>query len=335
MQHKYIKQWVSPLQPQKDELLSSWISRVALSYYINSAELFSKHLIKYNAYKRDLDIAIFDDDFWSTLSYLSQLSVFKLKSMQILDLEGKLQKKIYINHRNRWIVASSGNIYPNKRKSKSLRFCPLCLKEKGYYSKDSKLIFINVCTKHQVYMQDTCPKCNSIVLPIRLSPPKKIHECFCCGYDLSSINPQKASTGEVEAVEFSKGVLSSNIFLHQNHIRTALDYFTVLFLITKNLHRFSKKDRLLMEHRINKTNLPSSSPYLFLQPPSYLAYITAISYTLLTKEWNRELLGFIKRNKLMYASRLLNKRENVYYMIPLWFLRHLKQLWTPKLTCTI
>jgi len=330
MQTKHMQQWFKPPQPYEDELLSSWVTRVALSYYITPAELFSKHLIKYQAYKRDLDIAKLDNSFWKVLSHLSQLSVATLNDMQILDLAGKLQKKIYTNQRNRWIVASSGNLYPKKRKSKALRFCPLCLKEKGYYSKDSKLLFVNVCTRHQVYMKDACPKCNSHVLPIRIEPPEKIHKCFRCGYNLSETTTTHASTLEFEAVKFSKSVLSKGIFLNQKINRPAIDYFTVLYLLIKNLHKVYPKDTLFEQFKFNHCKKDMSSPYLFTQSSTYLSQLIAIAYILLIKEWNGELLKFLKRNKLMYASQLLNKRENVYFMIPDWFIQHMKLLWTSK-----
>lgn len=332
MENEHIHQWLNPPTPYEDELLSSWITRTALSYYITPAELFSKYFVKYQAYKRDLDIARFDDNFWSVLSSLSQLSVPVLKDMQILDLEGKLQEKIHINQRNRWIVAASGNLYPKERKSKALRFCPLCLKEKGYYSKDSKLLFVNVCTQHQVYMKDACPKCNSLVLPILIKPPEKIHECFRCGHDLSKTTTTFSSTLEIEAVKFSKNVLSKDIFLNQKVKRASIDYFTVLHLLIKNLHKLYTKDTLFEQFKFDHSQKNTSSPYLFSQSPVYLSQLIAIAYTLLIKEWDGELLKFLKRHKLMYASRLLNKRENVYFMIPNWFEQHMKLLWTPKKT---
>lgn len=325
-----MQQWVNPPQPYEDELLSSWVTRVALSYYITPAELFSKHLIKYQAYKRDLDIAKLDDGFWDRLSHLSQLSVPALKDMQILDLEGKLQEKIHTNQRNRWIIASSGNLYPKKRKSNALRFCPLCLKEKGCYSKNSKLLFVNVCTQHQVYMKDACPKCNSLILPIRIEPPKKAHECFRCGHDLSKTTTTCASTLELEAVKFSKNVLSKDIFLNQKVKRAAIDYFTVMHLLVKNLHKLYPKDILFEQFKFNHNKKDTLSPYLFSQSPAYLSQLIAIAYTLLIKEWDGKLLEFLKRHKLMYASQLLNKRENVYFMIPDWFVQHMRLLWQSK-----
>ncbi len=330
MQTKHIQQWSNPPHPYEDELLSSWITRVALSYHITPAELFSKHLIKYQAYKRDLDIAKFDNSFWRILSHLSQISVPALNNMQILDLERKLQERIHTNQRNKWIIASSGNLYPKKRKSKSLRFCPLCLKEKGFYSKDSKLLFVNVCTEHRVYMKDTCPKCNSLVLPIRIEPPENIYECFRCGYNLSRTKVNHASNIELEAVRFSKYVLSKNIFLNQKTKRTSIDYFTVLHLLVKNLHKLYPKDILFEEFKFNHHKKNIFSPYLFSQSPAYLSHLITIAYALLTKEWDGKLLEFLKRNKLMYASQLLNKRENVYFMIPDWFVHHMKLLWQPK-----
>lgn len=323
----HIKPWYKPPLPYKNELFSSWIARIALSYHISPMELFSKHFASYQVYNRDVDITKFDEQFWRLLTHLTQQPLKKIQSLQLLHLEGVIQEQIHTTQRNKWIMPSSGNLYNKGYKSKGLRFCSLCLKENGYYSKDTKLLFINACTRHKVYFHSHCPSCDSPVLPIRVSPPKKISQCFNCGYDLTSVSQKNVSELELQAIKFSKRVLSNNEFRHQGNKYDVLDYFTVLYILIKNLHRLFPTDPIFSKYKVDHAKKNKKLPYLFGQSPNYLSMLISIAYQVLTKGWDYELLHFLERNELMYASRLFNKRENVYYMLPEWFIQHIKQLW--------
>jgi len=164
-------------------------------------------------------------------------------------------------------------------------------------------------------------------MPSKLSPPKKIYQCFMCGFDLRKSTISTAFKNEIETTMFLQYAIKKNWIKHQNKDISALDYFTVLYLISKNLHRTYPDDKVfLLQPQISRLS-KEKSPYLIYQPIPYIAQIIALSHYLIFDSWDDELLEFIKRNRLMYASELLNKRENAKDKVPLWFMRHMKKLW--------
>lgn len=67
--------------------------------------------------------------------------------------------------------------------SKQVRFCPLCLKEKGYFRLIWRFGHLVGCPIHNVYLVDQCPSCGEKVKLLRPNP--KIGFCHNCETDLS------------------------------------------------------------------------------------------------------------------------------------------------------
>ena len=319
--------WENIPKPQKEELLSSWLTRIAIFYHISLKELLSKHFRKYLLYYRDIDLTNIPLPILDKLSYLTQTPIHKLQSLQLLKLEGKIQKSIQVGTRNRWIITTSNNGNIQLRASNCLRICTLCLKENNYYPIISKLLFINVCCKHRTYFIDSCQKCKSPIMPTKLSPPKKIYQCFMCGFDLRKSTISTAFKKDIETTMFLQYSIKKNWIKHQDKDISVLDYFTVLYLISKNLHKIFPNDKVfLLQPQINMLS-KGKSHYLIYQPIPYIAQIISLSHYLIFDSWDDKLLDFIKCNRLMYVSQLLNKRGNIQDDVPLWFLKHMKRLW--------
>lgn len=68
------------------------------------------------------------------------------------------------------------------------RFCPFCLKEKGYYQLLWQIHEIQVCLRHQTVLLDKCPSCDKPVYC--LFPWARVGYCQC-GYDLKSFTKLK------------------------------------------------------------------------------------------------------------------------------------------------
>jgi len=323
--------WENVFVPYPDELLSSWLTRIAHSYYIAPKELFSKHLSSYKLYLRDLDILALPPEALRLLSYLTQTSERTITNIQLqTHVLGIIQEFIAQNGKNRWIMPSSGLTDLTKRRSSCLRICPICMKEKSYFPISSKFLFITTCTKHHVYLIDRCPKCSSPILPIKTSPPKKIYDCNRCGFDLRKSRMISASEETVVTTKFLYYSIKHKYFFHYGNKYRMLDYFDILYLLVKNLHRVFPSDELFLKYPIFKMFPPASSHYLQAQPTAYIAQLIAIAHNLIFEGWNTELLSFLKRHKLMYASQLLNKRENRNDQIPTWFFKHMQTLWIKK-----
>jgi hypothetical protein len=293
-------------------------------------ELLSKYFSKYDLYSRDIDLTLLDSSVQHKLSYLTQTSTNKLVSMQLLHLEGIIQKHIQTETRNKWVISSRSNTNLKLRSSKCLRVCPICLKKDTYFKQAYKLLFMNICRKHQIHFIDACQKCFAPILPMRIVPPKKIFQCFQCGYDLRNAIVTRAFKEEIDTSIFFEYCIKRKFILHNKKKISTLDYFTVLHLIAKNLHKTFPSDEIFTSSQKITKLTKRKSHYLLYQPIPYLAQILSLSHNLIFKEWDGELLNFLKRHKLMYASQLLNKRENVNKNIPLWFFEHMQTLWIKR-----
>jgi len=332
MNEKYtFPPWENVPVSYPDELLSSWLTRVAHSYHISPKELFSKHLSSEHLYLRDLDILPLSSQVLHLLSYLTQTTTNTIINMQLqIHVEGIIQDSIALNSRNKWIIPSSGltNLY--KRQSPCLKYCPICMKEKSYFPISSKFLFITVCTKHQIYLIDRCPKCSSPILPIKLSPPKKIYDCNICGFDLRKAGMIRASKDTLFTTKFLLYSIKHKHFFHNGIKHDLQDYFDILYLIVKNLHRVFPHDEVFSKYSFLKTLKSTPNHYLQTQPTPYISQLIAIAHSLIFDGWDNELLSFLKRHKLMYASQLLNKRENTNDKIPTWLFNHMQKLWIKR-----
>lgn len=323
--------WENVPAPYPYELLSSWLTRVSHSYYISPKELFSKHLSSHRLYLRDLDVLTLSPEALHLLSYLTQTSEKTITNMQLqTHVLGIIQKSIAQNSRNKWIIPSSGLTDLTKRRSSCLRICPTCMKEKPYFPISSKFLFITTCTKHQVYLIDRCPQCSAAILSIKTSPPKKIYDCNRCGFDLRKSRMISASEETVVTTKFLHYSIKHKYFFHYGDKYSILDYFDILYLIVRNLHRVFPHDELFLKYPARTMFLSAPSHYLQAQPPAYIAQLIAIAHDLIFEGWDTELLSFLKRYRLMYASQLLNKRENMNEQIPAWFFKHMETLWIKK-----
>ncbi len=189
--------WPVHLKPQKDELLSSWLIRLAHAhgYKVESfcTLLFGRGSAIWN---RDIDImapdfvkeAIID----VTGSTFAQFEKTTLKS-----LDGYLNENTNLNGMNRWVLPVG--IHNRKRKRHGLLFCPTCLSEdiSPYYRKQWRLAYSVVCVKHGNTLFDACPKCGSVIAPHRtdMGSGNIVPDCDCivqcwnCGFNLRKSNP--------------------------------------------------------------------------------------------------------------------------------------------------
>lgn len=66
--------------------------------------------------------------------------------------------------------------------SSHLRYCPLCLKERGYHPLIWRFLSLTGCPEHHCYLLDHCSHCGQMI-PLQFSTPK-LGYCPVCGKDL-------------------------------------------------------------------------------------------------------------------------------------------------------
>ena len=170
-------------KPQEDELLSSWLVRVARAHLTHTTSFTNMHFKEYKSniiWQRDLDIWC-PDELIERLVFKSGYSKDIIFNMTLRSLEGivtnKITGKTFTPN-----IRALGN-YCHIKTCGGLMFCPLCLKDDHipYFRKIWRLKKYTICEKHNIELLNRCPNC---LTPLTIS--KSFHEknftfCYKCG----------------------------------------------------------------------------------------------------------------------------------------------------------
>lgn len=163
-------------KPLEDELLSSWLTRVAFSHkrpLSTFISLFLRH--EGRAISRtDIDF-LYDNTLFENIVQKSNLSKKEILRMSLRGEEGQL------------FICDENCLYPplqirkltDKRTHNGLMYCPKCLEEDviPYFRKKWRYNFYNGCPKHKIFLTDRCWRCYK---KINLSKVKHLKElCIC------------------------------------------------------------------------------------------------------------------------------------------------------------
>ncbi len=171
--------------PQKDELLSSWLVRIAVAHNTLPWTFYNLHFPEYKniIFSRDVDI-------WAPKDFLHKLSI---KSKLPYEMIFQMTLKSYEDILGVNITSKSSNkdinpITCRGRRNRGLgqRYCSLCLtKDIPYFKKQWRLKKITTCEEHNIKLCDKCPSCN---LPISFYKfnihDKGFLQCWKCGSNL-------------------------------------------------------------------------------------------------------------------------------------------------------
>jgi hypothetical protein len=185
--------WPAHPHPYRDELLSSWLVRVAhangLKVQTFCAQEFGN---EHQLWNRDIDRLA---PAWliESMSAKTGVSLKRAWETTLLGYEGTLYDKYHPAGQLRWILPLQ--IYHRKRRGYGLQFCSKCLAEgcEPYYRRSWRVAFYTFCPKHDVMLWDRCPNCGNAVVFHRLELGKpdlvegpSLQYCWFCGFDLCS-----------------------------------------------------------------------------------------------------------------------------------------------------
>ena len=182
--------WPCHIHPKEDELLSSWIVRLAheqkMKVQTFSEEVFGRDRQIWN---RDVD------------RLAPRWVVVKLRVRTGTTLADAFQTslrayrtKLYRKHRDngveQWMLPL--DMWHRKHRGFGLQFCPACLAEGDvpYFRKRWRVAFYTVCTKHNCMVRDRCPECGSPIAYHRIdvgehgSADYLLSVCHHCHFDL-------------------------------------------------------------------------------------------------------------------------------------------------------
>ncbi len=177
--------WPVHTKPFYDELLSSWIARIAMSHGIKLHTFSSMLWPKINLLNSDIDRRN-NSALFRVLSEKTNTLSAGVHNTSLISYEGKVFDELNQYGLSSWILPQG--IYHREHLLNGLQYCPLCLKEdyEAYFRKSWRLSFVTVCHKHKCLLLDRCQQCGASVNYIRCSVRKdrtmldSITRCHIC-----------------------------------------------------------------------------------------------------------------------------------------------------------
>lgn len=183
------KLWPAHPKPLPDELLSSWIVRIAAANGVKlntlTRQLFGRDLTPWN---RDIDRQAPE---WLLKVICAQTGTPQERAYgtTLLGYQGRLFPKRFLSGQLRWILPVKG--LGTTRLGYGVQYCPKCLAEgqEPYFRRAWRVGFYTFCPEHLVMLHDACPECGAAVALHRRDVGKSVDEskalshCHACQYD--------------------------------------------------------------------------------------------------------------------------------------------------------
>lgn len=163
--------------PAEDELLSSYLVRLAAALGISPHRLCAELGGGGEIWTRDVDRTASSKLINAIMRYCDR-NYDDVQAMTLCSLETVLSGFGLTSRQGiaAWINALG--IFHRTRRHHGLQYCPMCLDETPIFKRVWRLSFVTVCTKHQLALRDSCPRCDAPVIPHRsLQAGLRCHTC--------------------------------------------------------------------------------------------------------------------------------------------------------------
>ncbi|MCI3910586.1 TniQ family protein [Pseudomonas viridiflava] len=184
-------------QPLSDELLTSWMVRLAFANGF-ALHTFYSNLLGFRApiWNRDSDrhppSALLD-----CLSTATERPVEELRSLTLGCYEGFIFEHFVINGDVPFLLPTG--LYHRMHRRAGIQFCPICLRldPAPYYRRHWRLALSTVCTAHDCFLEQVCPSCGSPVVfhqhgigRSKLIAGSALSICSKCDFRLGDTQPK-------------------------------------------------------------------------------------------------------------------------------------------------
>lgn len=188
--------WPIHLKPRTNELLSSWMIRLAHAHGYKVERMCRVLFGRDHAlWSRDVDRFAPS----GVLTKLCEITGTDPELARLTTLEsygGFLSEEVHPGGHSPWILPL--HIRHRQRTAPGLMYCPICLQdgETAYYRRPWRLAFVTVCTVHGVALHDTCWQCGIPVMPHRVDigrcgatpRDRSFVRCWRCGCKLNAVD---------------------------------------------------------------------------------------------------------------------------------------------------
>lgn len=239
------KKYVIPgyIPPEEDEILSSWIFRLARSHKMKPFTFAKYGLEVPDLWNRDFD-KFYNQKLIDVLTTLTPLNHCKITSLHLISY----QDIIFNSKINSAFTEGILNVgvEHRMRNNKGLLACPLCLSKKQYYKKSWRLLSSIVCTECRCNLIDECPDCKMPIVFQRLDIGKKdlylekpMYLCWNCNNDLRK--DYTVIDKNSNSFKYQKYINNTIQDGFNKHTQYSFEYFNVLFSILRKSRSSSTK----------------------------------------------------------------------------------------------
>lgn len=194
--------------PGEDELLSSWLVRLAWAHRIK-VESFCRHLWpQVTLWKRDMD-KVAPAVVLETLADRTLTPRHRILQTTLASVSEQLNGVPLLTGQGHTSWLMPLRIHHRTHQGHGLVYCPRCLQQDGanpYYRKSWRLAFHVACLTCGIYMQEGCPACGASITFFRLdigrsstNATQSLSTCYQCAFDL-----RQAPTRPVSSQDLSR-----------------------------------------------------------------------------------------------------------------------------------
>jgi len=217
--------------PLQDEILSSWIVRVAYAHKTHPHTFVNQYLNyrPYSFFLSECDLTL-DEAMINTIDEKCRYNI-DVRSLMLTTYGGYIQENIYDNNPTIFFAHQ--------------KYCPVCLREDKvpYFRKKWRVVFYNICHKHSCYLYEHCPSCKS-KLDISKMHNNKLPYTYChkCGFELKRGRKLSVLKSYISSLEYQNKIFK---IIHDGYIQ--LDRTPVYSFLFFEV--FSKLSKLILLNR--------------------------------------------------------------------------------------
>jgi hypothetical protein len=292
------------LTPQNDELLSSWLTRIALAHLTDPATFVNLYLPEWKniLWTKDVDISA-NEKLLEVLESKCLLSNEILNNLTLKSYQGYLAEEITANTRIPFLQPLI--IHSRIACGYGLRFCPLCLKEDKvkYFRKKWRLSFSTACIVHGCFLLDRCPECGIPITLRRSYYYRNFPVCHKCGSDFAKSKPEfvEANSYGLKAISELYKILESGIFSFGDRYTYSFLFFSVLRQFIKIAYYWGFDKGLLdhesMAQRIDACGIKQKHNFID-DIPLKAQYLLFSGLIKIFDNFPNNFITFCERNKL-------------------------------------
>ena len=253
------------LEPNKDEILSSWLIRNSIANGSDPTSFMSGIWPNFRVWSRDIGRHLPSDKI-NSLSKVTSLSIEQIRDMTLEPIIENITSDYSLNPKKAWLyvipTGHRGTIDIN-----GTQFCKECLKkEKTYIKKQWRLAWNLACPIHKDFLLCKCQKCNATFSPHKIDYINThIYKCANCNFDLRLSSTLPANNEIILFQEKLNSAAFNNIvdktfpLIQYNQSELFLTIRTLIPLL-KNLYNLKKYKQLFERIGFNITLQLSKYP---------------------------------------------------------------------------